>query len=66
LEQASFAVWYSLTGLMRWLLVVLLVSVGALVYVASALTRHVLRQRNARPQESTQKELDSGSDDSIA
>jgi hypothetical protein len=46
---------------MRWLLIVLLVSVGALVYVASALTRHVLRQRNTRPQENTPKELDAES-----
>jgi hypothetical protein len=37
-----------LAVLMRWLLVVLLISVGALVYVAGALTRHVLRQRGAR------------------
>jgi hypothetical protein len=53
---------------MRWLLIVLLVSVGALVYLASALTRHVLRQRNTLPQESSQKELDaeSGPDDPSA
>lgn len=51
---------------MRWLLIVLLISVGALVYLASALTRHVLRLRKTRPEESTQKELDSesGLDDS--
>ena len=33
---------------MRWLLIGLLISVGALLYVAVAATRHVLRQRRAQ------------------
>ena len=33
---------------MRWLLIGLLISVGALLYVAVAATRHVWRQRHAQ------------------
>ena len=34
--------------LTRWLLIGLLISVGALLFVAGAVTRHILRQRQMR------------------
>ncbi len=36
---------------MRWLLIGLLISVGALLFAAGAMVRHVLRQRRLRPDE---------------
>jgi hypothetical protein len=41
--------------LMRWLLIGLLISVGALLYVAVAATRHVWRQRRAEAGRTTDK-----------
>lgn len=42
--------------LMRWLLIGLLISVGALLYVAVAATRHVWRQRRAQAGRTTGQE----------
>jgi hypothetical protein len=42
--------------LMRWLLIGLLISVGALLYVAVAATRHVWRQRRAQAGRATGQE----------
>ena len=41
-------VFFDLVVLTRWLLIGLLISVGALLFAAGALVRHVLRQRRVR------------------
>jgi hypothetical protein len=53
-----------LAVLMRWLLIGLLISVGALLLVAVAVARHILRQRRMQGEEALGKagdrELDLG------
>jgi len=41
---------------MRWLVIGLLVSVGALLFAAGAMVRHVLRQRRLRGDEASNAE----------
>jgi hypothetical protein len=42
-----------LAVLTRWLLIGLLISVGALLFVAGAVTRHILRQRRIQANEAS-------------
>jgi hypothetical protein len=47
-----------LVVLMLWLLIGLLISVGALLYVAAAVTRRILRQRRPGTVEHAEKQAD--------
>jgi hypothetical protein len=46
---------FGLAVLMRWLVIVLLVSVGALLLVAGGVARHVRRQRRLLAEESAEE-----------
>ncbi len=50
-------VFFRLAVLMRWLLIGLLISVGALLFAAGAMVRHVMRQRRSRVDETSNAEL---------
>jgi hypothetical protein len=44
---------------MRWLLIGLLISVGALLFLAGAVTRHIMRQRRTQSDDAVGKPGDS-------
>ena len=49
---------------MLWLLIGLLISVGALLFVAGAVTRHILRQRRLGSEIQAEKQVDGATSDS--
>ena len=49
---------------MLWLLIGLLISVGALLFVAGAVTRHILRQRRLGSEIQTEKQVGGATSDS--
>ena len=52
-----------LVVLMLWLLIGLLISVGALLFVAGAVTRHILRQRRLGSESQAEKQADGPASD---
>ena len=69
---AGSLIFFGWAVLMRWLLIGLLISVGALLFLAGAVTRHIVRQRRmqsdgalGKPSESDgdiESEIDRGTD----